>query len=59
MPAKMEMAYYEHMPLTHLRQLIEEIKAYKATVSSPIARKWCDDFIDMLVPLERKRSKSK
>lgn len=57
MPAKMEMAYYQRQPLHQLEILIEELHAYRATNSSPTARKWCDDFIEMLQTVVRSRSK--
>lgn len=57
MPAKMELAYYEKLPLTQLHQLITELTEFKATLSDATGKQWCRDFIEMLEVVVRTRKK--
>lgn len=57
MPAKMDLAYYQKLPLSQLKQLINELTEFKATVSNRAGKQWCVDFIEMLQVVLRQRSK--
>lgn len=57
MPAKMELAYYQKLPVSQLRQLIEELTQFKATVCHQEGKQWCDEFIEMLEVVIRTRKK--
>lgn len=57
MPAKMELAYYQKLPTSQLKQLVHELTEFKATLSNRVGKQWCVDFIDMLQVIIRQRSK--
>lgn len=57
MPAKMELEYYQKLPIAQLKQLIEELTQFRASVSNRAGKQWCDDFIEMLNTVLRARHK--
>lgn len=57
MPVKMELAHYQKLPTSHLKQLVKELTEFKATLSNRAGKQWCVDFIDLLQVIIRQRSK--
>ena len=55
MPAKQDLAYYQKLPTSQLKQLIIELTEFKTTVSNQAGKQWCVDFIEMLQVVVRQR----